>query len=489
MVETSEDWIVEAVWASQFSSGDFDRTDLVFGSGLRIRGGTVAFVSAGSGVDRLWYCLHEGHWHVANSLPALLAVSGLSLRDDYPHYSRDMESVEALGMRRYTRQVPTESTPITVLYFDNLVYDGRTVQEVRKPNLAPPFSTFECYFHFLTATAEQLGENLMSPRRRHRIVPLVAISSGYDSGAAAVIARHAGCRRAATIKQSRSLWRGSDSGAEIARCLGLACQSYDRTTKNYRREETIWAGAGLAGGLNLTMFDYPGPLSLFFSGSYGDKVWDRSRHDLTEPLGDRDHLLGEFRLIEGMFQCVVPWWGIGRAQEINDLGSRQEMAPWTLHTRYDRPVARRILEEAGVPRRAFGVRKKDTASNAEFLWPFSRDAQRRFAKYLRDRGFRAPAPWLVAAIRRAAQWESLLHLNLLSKLGLRRRFRPWQRFAGVRMLFQWANHELKEVYQAGLAESGAAAADAPADDEFAESAALAAQALAPRETVRSLPEA
>jgi hypothetical protein len=465
MVEVAEDWIVEAAWAGEFTAGDFDRSDLVFGSGVRLRGDQVVFVSAASGVDRLWYCLHTGHWYVANSLPALLAVAELALRDDYPHYSRDMESVEDLGIRHYVRTIPTQSTAVAVLYFDNLVYDGLSMREVGKPGSLPHFPTFDHYFDFLKDTAARLGENLRSPGRRNPIIPLVGISSGYDSGAVAVVAQYAGCEQTVTIEQSRSLWRGSDSGAEIARRLGLACQRYNRSTKHYRREETIWAGAGLAGGLNLTYFDYPKPLSIFFGGSYGDKIWDRFHHDLSEPVGDRDHLLGEFRLIEGLFQCVVPWWGIQRAQEINALGSREEMAPWTLHTKYDRPVARRILEEAGVPRQAFGKRKKDTATNTEFLWPFSAGAQARFATYLKRRGFRAPGPRTVSLIRRLAQWENLLYLNLLCRLGLRRRFQPWRRLAGVRLTFQWANHELKTVYQAGLAERREAADGAPQDEK------------------------
>jgi hypothetical protein len=217
--------------------------------------------------------------------------------------------------------------------------------------------------------------------------------------------------------------------------------------------------------LNLTTFDYPEPLSLFFSGSYGDKIWDRAYHDLSEPVGDRDHLLGEFRLVQGMFQCVVPWWGIERAQEINALGRLEDMAPWTLHTRYDRPVPRRILEEAGVPRQAFGIRKKDTASNAEFPWPFSEAGQARFARYLRSRGFYVPGPRLVAVIRQLAQWESLLHLNLLRRMGFRRRVRPWQCLAGVRLLFQWANHELKQLYQEGLAAASTAATEGPKGED------------------------
>ena len=50
--ETRQDWLCEAVWDGEFASGDFDLTDLVFGSGIRLRERGVVFVPAGATVDR-----------------------------------------------------------------------------------------------------------------------------------------------------------------------------------------------------------------------------------------------------------------------------------------------------------------------------------------------------------------------------------------------------------------------------------------------------
>jgi hypothetical protein len=52
-VETRENWFCEAVWAGEFGAGDFDRTDLIAGSGARLREGRLVFVSSGTTVDRL----------------------------------------------------------------------------------------------------------------------------------------------------------------------------------------------------------------------------------------------------------------------------------------------------------------------------------------------------------------------------------------------------------------------------------------------------
>src|SRR3990172_6640128 len=75
-VETTDHWCVEAVWAGDFAEGDFDRTDLVFGTGVRSRGDHLLFVSSGTTDDRLWYCDHDGFTYVSNTLGGLLAAAG-----------------------------------------------------------------------------------------------------------------------------------------------------------------------------------------------------------------------------------------------------------------------------------------------------------------------------------------------------------------------------------------------------------------------------
>ena len=83
-VETRAEWFCEAVWDGPFEDGDFDRTDIVAGSGGRLRGGGVTFVPAGSTTDRLQSVALPpgtgalpGRTLVSNSLACLLAVSGV----------------------------------------------------------------------------------------------------------------------------------------------------------------------------------------------------------------------------------------------------------------------------------------------------------------------------------------------------------------------------------------------------------------------------
>jgi len=92
MVEVSDEWVVEAVWAGDFQAGDFDRTDLILGSGVRCRGNQVIFVSSGTAMDRLWYFRKDKMWYVSNSLAALSACADLSLLEDFC-YVNDRSSI------------------------------------------------------------------------------------------------------------------------------------------------------------------------------------------------------------------------------------------------------------------------------------------------------------------------------------------------------------------------------------------------------------
>jgi hypothetical protein len=470
MVEVREDWIAEAVWDGEFEKGDFDQTDLVFGTGIRLRGNSAVFVSSGTTFDRLLYCRRGDSWHFSNSLPALLAVAGLKLREDYPCYAQDALSI-VKGLDDRVRTIPTESEVVTSVFYNNLVFDGQRAVEQPKVDLAPRFRSFDEYRDYLVAASTRIGANLSSASRQNAVVPLSSISSGYDSCVAAAISRAAGCTQTVTIKDSTSLWRGSDSGAIVAGHLGLSCREYSRTAHSYPLEESIWAASGRPGVVNWTLFDYPSPLCLFFTGCHGEKMWDRTDHDHPDPFVRRDSSsLGfcEYRLIQGVFQCVVPFWAIRHSRELRAITLSDEMRAWWTGRDYDKPIARRILEQAGVPGTAFGQMKRNSSHEAAFLWPYSPDVRERFAAYLAHRGLLALRPSVLAVVRRFDHAENLLHLNLLRRLGLQKRFRPWDRLAGPPLIFHWANEELQQRYADGLRLSSAMGGCSKVADHAAE---------------------
>jgi hypothetical protein len=451
MVETSDDWLVEAVWAGEFSEGNFDQTDLVFGTGIRVRGDKVIFVSSGSTLDRLAYCSIDGVWFVSNSLPAMLAVCGRRLSVEH-NYAMGLKTI-VKGLSDYTRNHPLDTGEFQLAYFNNLVFDGTDVVEQAKPDVYPGCESYSQYLAYLHSTARALGSNANSDSRVHPIGQLSGISSGYDSIAVTIIAREAGCDQTVTIKQSTSLWRGSDSGEVYADHLQMACRSIDRTASSYPNEESIWAVVGRPGVMNWTLMNYTEPLCLFFNGCQGDKVWERSGTDSSDPFkraSVADLGIGEFRLIQGVFQCPVPYWGIRHFAEIKQLSFHEEMAPWTLHGSYDRPIPRRMIEDAGIRRGSFAKRKKNTSTESKFLWPYSKEAQQSFEKFLTRLGMDALPGWKATVIRRLATIDKIFQKNVTTRLGMAKRERFWDRMAGTGLLFQWANEELTKRYADGL---------------------------------------
>ncbi|MBW2184956.1 MAG: hypothetical protein JRG71_00720 [Deltaproteobacteria bacterium] len=452
MVEANDHWCVEAVWAGDFETGDFDKTDLVFGSGVRLREGKVVFVASGSSTDRIWHCCRKDTVFASNSLPALLAVAGLSLLDDH-HYFRDIRTV-CNGLSKYTRTIPVADGTVSVQYFNNLILEEGKLIEDEKADCAPHFGSYEDYQCFLQDTAEQLSQNMNHPERKNHVKPLTTVSSGYDSCATAVVAKYAGCTNAVTIKQSASYWRGSDSGEDVSKYLNLIPTVYNIKAKQYPWEEAVWAVSGRASILNWTQFDFPEPLCAFFTGCRGDTLWNLAENNSVDPFkvpSVSDMGIAEWRLSAGVFHVVVPFWGLRHVNELREISRSPEMKPWSVGGGYDRPIARRLVEESGVPRDAFAVLKKNSSSEEYFTWPHSSEANESFEQFLREKNIFVPPRWLVPILRNIIQFDRLFFLNVTSRyklpdIGLRIKLRiraSW-------LLFHWGNEKLKDTYLAGL---------------------------------------
>jgi hypothetical protein len=105
---------------------------------------------------------------------------------------------------------------------------------------------------------------------------------------------------------------------------------------------------------------------VMLTGFHGDKIWGKSpygRDSLTPhpeiKRGDCSGLtMTEFRLSAGFIHCAVPFWGARQIHDVVAISRRADMKPWDVPGDYSRPICRRIVETAGVPREAFGVKKK-----------------------------------------------------------------------------------------------------------------------------------
>ena len=228
-----------------------------------------------------------------------------------------------------------------------------------------PFATFTEYKNLLVRELEALADNAKAEGRNQTYRLVASVSSGFDSAASAVIARDAGGREAYTFAEASAAPPGtSDSGAHIARQLGLDVTTYH--TESYKQRDDIPEAGFVATG-------YGGPQvyisaaeqqlrgAINIAGFGGDFVWQYA--SASSPSHDGPLVPGgfsnqNFELSLPTLTLAVPMIGARHTAALARLSWSAEMEPFRLGGDYDRPLPRRILEEAGVPRGAFATEKK-----------------------------------------------------------------------------------------------------------------------------------
>ena len=388
-VEVDADWFVEAVWADRYADAAFDRTDLVFGSGGRLRNGTLTFVSAGTTNDRLQLLHRKAETWVSNSLPCLLAAVEGVPDPTYPGYYASFKSI-IRGIRHYQREIPTSAGPARLVYFDNLIWDGHNLSEVLKPAPRRDFSSFEKYRAFLQSTLSLLDQNLRAAERRFPYRWLGTMSSGYDSLTTAVLAKPLGLDEVISFTEARG--GDPDSGQVAAGILGVPLSLIARDAWRHAQLPEVPFIASDAKGEDVFMRGAEAKLAgrALLVGHYGGRAWNKNIKGLSDEIerGDQSGLsLTEFRLWAGFLHCPIAFLGTRQIRDLYALNRSPEMRPWDVGGRYTRPLARRIIETAGIPRGSFAVRKRAGSvlffQRDSFLSPSSLED---FTRWLRDQG-------------------------------------------------------------------------------------------------------
>lgn len=426
-VENAGEWFCEAVWDGPFEDADFDTTDIVFGSGGRVRGGKITFVCSASTVDRLQYALTPRGLFVSNSLACLLAAGKGALNPRYHRYYQDFRTITH-GIEHYKRTLLTSCETVNLLYYDNLEWDGRHVTEIGKPRVVRNFRNFDTYCSFLRSSIQSLSRNMTSENRRHSYRMLGTLSTGYDSPTVTVLAEEHGLEEVVSFDAAGT--GEYDSGREIAEILGIKCLVVGRDEWMRTELPEIPFIAADAKGEDVYFRGAQSYLGgrVLLTGFHGDKVWGRHTKTLSDDIvrGDQSGLsLTEFRLWAGFIHLPVPFLGVQQIRDINVISNSQEMMPWSTPGWYDRPICRRIVEEAGVPRNKFGNEKKAASviffKKTSFL---SDESLKDYHRWLKQnpavlRAMRSPAnllrslTWSVAkALGRVLWWSSGLSRRL-----------------------------------------------------------------------------
>ncbi len=383
-IELGSRSVVEGCWAGAFEAEEFLGCSALFGSGMVMAEDGCWFCPPSHTLEGLYLLVHDGRCIVANSLALLLRETGLPLDLDHSYTSKIATVVD--GIDDYAKIIyqSNDATIYRIVYDDFLITNNSPT--IRRKDAGPCFSDFNSYQNHLLNTMAASFTNARSPARERAYEVVSACSSGYDANAAAALAAKLGCRHAVTVKSARG--GDNDSGKPIADRLGLHCTEYPRPTPDERLIEFLVSGGG---GADFPIVPFAAALAgtVHVSGCFGDKMWDDVYSDdrLIKRRGRSGDSLLDFRLRIGFFHVPVPAIGLRHLPEVKAISRSPEMDPWRIASGYDRPIPRRILETAGVPRASFGYRKNAVAT----ILLFDRDPlppalQARFDGFLRHHG-------------------------------------------------------------------------------------------------------
>jgi hypothetical protein len=355
-VRVDDSGFFEGCWAAH-EGNDPSQMTHIYGSGMIIKNEKPIFLNPSHTLEALFLYRHAKGWTFSNSLSFLVAYHNLQMPWD-PTYGAKFVSI-CRGIDAYEKNLfQTAGGEVLRLAYDNVEMqaDGN-FRLIRKP-MPPAFPNFKVYSEFLEKTLKLAFEDA---KAKGGYDTISTCSSGYDSACATALAAKFGCREAITLKNARG--GDDDSGTAIADALGLRTHEFQRPeiVENGFDEAADFLATGM-GGEDYCYRNFAPVLKkrVVLSGFHGDKSWEvGSKPDTV--LGRADLCgcsLAEFRLWQDFIHLPVPTIGTRRHPEVVALATTPEMAPWRLHNHYDRPVPRRIVEEAGVARHLFGQSKK-----------------------------------------------------------------------------------------------------------------------------------
>lgn len=346
-----------------------------FGSGFYLSAGELVLIAASHTCEAVFTLETSEGLYASNSVAFLLTYSksDLAISD----FSRRLWSLTK-GVSEYGRELCSIRGQTLGRYMCGavVVSSDLTLKEIASQVKAPA-ATFDEYKKFLLRVVSDVRATSGSSR-------LVSyLSKGYDSVACAALMRELGGGTALSITTSR--YGVDDSGAEIANALGVDAVLIERPTREtypggvagrnvFERltEEDISNRYEFFVGLNMAdeCLNIDGRHlqdTVVLTGFHGDKIWDINQpgNRVLERGDSTGSSLYEFRLRTGFVHVPVPMIGAWSHPELLELGQSCEMASWRLGNKYDRPIARRLGEEAGVPRDFFGQKKQAAATMTE----------------------------------------------------------------------------------------------------------------------------
>jgi len=398
LVEVNENGFFEGAWNAPLEEGPFENATVVVGTGGWLKGDVIQLGGSTDRLSPIFSIRKKGVLHVSNSPMFVMEAAGEKPRDGHPFYNYDLVSVWRRGLYCPSGKLKLATATLRIHFATILNIDRTARISYSLYPLGEPPSDFESYHHLLKSSLQGLFENARSVSRRLAYQPLAGISRGYDSTASAVLSYQAGCREAFSFTDEKNPDPQADSGKLNAESLGMSCREYSRWT--YLRmdgsREAEFCLTSVA--VPKTMLALAGELKgrIIIGANGGDLIWQDYNNALINHMSVpwARYMSGlaqiEFRLREGYQVISAAMIGARHNQEIHQIDVSKEMDPWRVGGDYDRPIPRRIAEEAGLSRESFGTVKAGTG-HAHFHkeTSFSAVAWIDYQTYLKGRSWAA----------------------------------------------------------------------------------------------------
>ncbi len=377
-VERSNAMIFEGVWYGDYRDSSPTDSDVVFGSGAEIVNGRLIFVTPKHNLESLFVLVNNktGHSYVSNSFNYLFVRAGINTSSKFfkafSTIIQDSASASAeIGVDRYERIIHRDEhwTMYRMTYYNfSVSRNGLIKSHWQKPRYE--YRDYESYKQYLESTIQSIAANAQSPHRKKQKYKLLSsISKGYDSPAVSVLAKSAGLKQSVTL--DIAVYDFNDSGQQIAKKLGLEVNKCEHILSNNinnlntefdvrlkKKAYEFIACDGIGDDVAFLGFEKYLKSKLYCSGTYGDVVWSKKRN--IRPAFSKqvfEKSLTEFRLRVGFVNMPVIAIGARFGSALGRISVSEEMNHYSIGGDYDRPIPRRLVETAGVPRDYFGMQK------------------------------------------------------------------------------------------------------------------------------------
>lgn len=403
-VECHDQWLVEGVWDDNFEKGNFHKSENFFGSGLKIEGDTIFFVPSSALTDRLWVAKEMDKLTVSNSLSLILGAIEATLDINHDYSKECLPFVN--GFTKYDKKFKVSHSRIEHIYqlfFENMILTNSRL-EFKERTQSHQFNNFDQYYNSIMQILDKLKHNYTSKKRKTKMSALTTISQGYDSTAVSSMVKEIGVTECFTgqyldrpFMLNRLQKRIKDNGTPAAKDLGLNLKYMDHERASVSEDELYFLAIPCPKNSSYSCFELSfHSLASFiekkknvialFTGSNGDHIWSVKPKFFSNDMTRQDISglpLSEIRLKSGFINVVIPFIFARYLTDIVKISNSAEMNPWRLYNEYDRPIPRRIAEEAGVKRNHFGMRKTFVADR--YYLPVNSRLRKQFLNYLSEK--------------------------------------------------------------------------------------------------------